>query len=489
MASGVHFRELGRWKHASTRHPRAIGDNIGAHPVTYDDAVDMAVQEAPALVGQGNPSGTAEPPSPRPSFSAIQSARRVWSAVSVPFWICVSRIGLGLVFAHLVVVLLPQAHQHLGEGTLSGGTWLGAFDRWDSAYYVGIAQHGYSLTHPSQTAFFPGYPMLITVVHALTFGTLGYVASAMVVSWAAFIGASVLLYRLGERLFSQRVALIATVLFCWFPASLFFISPYSEALFAFEIILFLTYLERHRYLAAAAVAACASATSPESVALTVTLLVAMALARQGVVRIVAYVALSGLGVGAYALFLWARFGHPFDFISVQQFWKRVETFPFVGLYRNVNALQHFFVGPGQPPGALLPTYANIKWVWILDDTALVVAAAATLALIAMAVTRRRTRAEGTLLVASETAAIPLPLVMVAAGIVLLAACTTISPYGLPVYASSEAEARFVSIAMPLYLAVALLIRRRTALICLAVGGCVMFALVFQALYNLGYWVT
>jgi hypothetical protein len=467
----------------------AIGATIDAHLVTYDDAVDMAVQEAPALVGHDDPSGHQEAATPGPASSPTQSARRVWSAISTPFWICASRIVLGVVFAHLVVVLLPQAHQHLSDGTLSGGSWLGAFDRWDSAFYVGIAQHGYSLTQPAQTAFFPGYPMLITVVHGITFGKLGYVASAMVVSWAAFIGAAALLYRLGERLFSQRVALIATVLFCWFPASLFFMSPYSEALFAFEIILFVTLLEHHRYLAAALVAAYASGTSPESVTLTITLLVVMVLARQGVARVVAYTALSGVGIGGYVVFLWARYGHPFDFVSVQKFWKRVETFPFVGLYRNVDALQHFFVGPGQPPGAKLPTYANIKWVWILDDTALVLASVVTLALIAMAVTRRRTGGEVTLAVASETAAIPLPLVLVAASIVLLAACTTISPYGLPVYASTEAEARFVSIAMPLYLAGALLIRRRTALICLAVGGCVMFALVFQALYNLGYWVT
>jgi hypothetical protein len=85
--------------------------------------------------------------------------------------------------------------------------------------------------------------------------------------------------------------------------------------------------------------------------------------------------------------------------------------------------------------------------------------------------------------------VPLPFIVTAVVIVLIAACTTISPYALPTYASSEGEARFVAVAMPLYLSGALLVRRRPALICFALGGCVVAALLFQALYNLGYWVT
>ena len=86
-------------------------------------------------------------------------------------------------------------------------------------------------------------------------------------------------------------------------------------------------------------------------------------------------------------------------------------------------------------------------------------------------------------------AIPLPLVVIAVVIVALAACTTISPYALPQYASSEGEERFVAIVIPLYLAGALMIRRWTGLICVALWGFVILTLVFQAMYNLGYWVT
>ena len=89
----------------------------------------------------------------------------------------------------------------------------------------------------------------------------------------------------------------------------------------------------------------------------------------------------------------------------------------------------------------------------------------------------------------ERGAVPLTFVVVMLVIVGIAACTTISPYALPTYASSEGQARFISVVFPLYVAAALLVRRYVALIGLAVAGSVALALLFQALYNLGYWVT
>jgi hypothetical protein len=459
--------------------------------VTYHDVVvETAVQEPSAL----------EAPERHERRVSAQghvgapTVWRLWSEISVPFWVSTSRIVVGLVFAHLILVLLPEAHQHIPiGGVLDHSTWLGAFDRWDSQYYLFIAQHGYPL-HPSglsqHTAFFPGYSLLITAVHGLTFGTLSYLASATVVSWLAFVGAAILLYRLAERRFSTRVALIATVLFCWFPTSFFFMAPYSEALFAFEILLVLTCLERNRFLAAALVAAYASATSPESVALTLALMVAVGVATKSVVRVVAYGAISGFGLGAYMLFLWNQFGTPFEFIDVQKSWARSEHFLFVGLYRNVQALEHYITGSGTArPNPLAPTFTNLKWVWILDDAALVLATVLALALIAMAIRRWRSPLASNLALPSENATIPPSYVIVSVVIVVIAACTTISPYALPQYASSEGEARFVSIAMPLYVSGALLIRRWASLISLAVAGSVILALLFQALYNLGYWVT
>ncbi len=128
-------------------------------------------------------------------------------------------------------------------------------------------------------------------------------------------------------------------------------------------------------------------------------------------------------------------------------------------------------------------------MWILNDAALVLATVVLLAMAALAVARWRDGRAATLALPDDRATIPWAYVIVGAVIVLIAACTTISPYALPQYASSEGEARFVSVVMPLYVGGAVLIRRWASLISLSVGGFVVLALLFQALYNLGYWVT
>jgi hypothetical protein len=286
------------------------------------------------------------------------------------------------------------------------------------------------------------------------------------------------------------VALVAVLLFCWVPTSVFFLSPYSEALFALEIAVVLSLLEREHFWAAAGVAAFASATSPESVALTLAIVVAAFIARRGLARIAGYAVVSGLGIAAYACFLWVRFGDPFEFVRALHDWRRSQLPPFVGLYRNVLALKDYLVGPGPPANGTAVTWSNLRLMWILDDLALVVATLLVLVLAWMCVSRWPSGARRAGAVAGgESAPIPASFVVVPAVIVALAACTTISPYARPVWASSESLARYVSVAVPLYVGAALIVRRSVGLVVFAVGTCAVAALLVQAMYNLGYWVT
>jgi hypothetical protein len=87
------------------------------------------------------------------------------------------------------------------------------------------------------------------------------------------------------------------------------------------------------------------------------------------------------------------------------------------------------------------------------------------------------------------ATIPASWLVVAVVIVLIAACTTIYPYGATHFSSTESEARFVSVVMPLYGGAAVLLRRRPALASMVVSVSVVAAVLFQVLYNLGYWMT
>jgi hypothetical protein len=416
---------------------------------------------------------------------------RVWRTSRLPFSIAASRIAIGVVFAHLVLTLFPQSRQHLAFGTLSNGTWFGAFDRWDSAYYTEIASHGYLAGQPGYSAFFPGYPALIWCVHTLTFGSLSYLRVGILVSWVSLVAASILLYRLTRRHFDERAALIATGLFCWFPASLFFLAPYSEALLVLELLVVVTLLDKKWFLVAALIAGYATATSPEAIVLIVAIVAAACLSRRGVARVAGYAAVSCAGLVAYGGYLWARYGSPIEFDKVQKLWHRSENPPFFGLYRNVVALLHYFQGPGPAPGGVTPTFTNVRYTWLFDDTALVVAAIATIGFAVLAARPWLERRRLGPAPASTPApfSIPSSFLIIAVGIMLIGACTTIYPYGASHFASTEGEARFVSVVFPIYIAGGYLLRRRPALLFWVLGSSVAAALLFQALYNLGYWVT
>jgi Gpi18-like mannosyltransferase len=399
-------------------------------------------------------------------------------------WLALSRIVAGVLVAHFALVLFPHSLLHSKVGTLSTGTWTGAFDRWDAAYYTTIAAHGYPAHAPDARAFFPGYPLVVHLAYELTGGVLSYVQVAWVVSSAAFVGAALLLAGLVGRRFGTRVAVVSTALFCWFPTSVFYLAPYSEALFALEILAVAALIQRGRWWWAALVTGYATATSPEAVVLTATLVVAALIARRGIWRTVAYALIGSFGVAGYMAFLGTRFGTPFAFTQVQTDFHRIVVFPFSGLVQNIGAIYQVLVAH-RPDVAVLPNlssdvlWSNIAWMWFVNDVALVSAVVALVVLVVRVVVDHRDRRP-------MGSRVPTHWLVVLAGLILIPSATVIHQGG---YVSTESAARLVGVAFPLYLGLALLVRRRPVPLIIGLGLSVGAALVVQVLFNLGYWVT
>jgi hypothetical protein len=166
----------------------------------------------------------------RDSWRALWSSRLiVWAA------------GVGYV---LLAGPGPLRHVFNPTGVTAGLGWLGdrlaaPAARWDAAWYLVIAQHGYSpqlgLATSARAAFFPLYPLLVGVV-----GSLGVplVIAGVAVSVAALAAALYGLHRLttlelgaatsfapGE---AARLAVLATALF---PTAFFLSAVYSESIY------------------------------------------------------------------------------------------------------------------------------------------------------------------------------------------------------------------------------------------------------------------
>jgi hypothetical protein len=184
-------------------------------------------------------------------------------------------VGVGAVLA---LGLKVKTSAFDPPGLTSGFGWLGdrlaaPGARWDSAWYLSIAQHGYEgfvhgAPQSSRGAFFPLYPALIGL-----FGRLGapLVPVGLLVSGGAFAVALYGLHRLtaleAPAPLRSDAARLSVLALAFFPMSFFFSAVYSESLFlALSIGAF--WSARHgRFVVACALAGCASATRNAGVVL------------------------------------------------------------------------------------------------------------------------------------------------------------------------------------------------------------------------------
>ncbi len=258
------------------------------------------------------------------------------------------------VWSRLAIWALAAATVLLFDGALnpSRGRWdtprlheLGAaadvWARWDSNWYLRIAEQGYSW--PSSTpAFFPGYPLLVAGLGRL----LGerFLLAGLVVSLAACAAAFALLYRLVAKRLGRSDAVRTVLYLALFPTSFFLGAVYGESLFLLLAIGTFVLAERGRLGWAAVVCGLALLTRAQGVALLPALAV-FAWRSQARAR---SLALLLVPVGMFLCFplaLEVWIGHGLAFVDAQRIWERslVPLGPLGGLVQAVG--EGDIVGP------------------------------------------------------------------------------------------------------------------------------------------------
>jgi hypothetical protein len=132
--------------------------------------------------------------------------------------------------------------------------------RWDSGWYLGIAQHGYEWNaglHGQQNiVFFPAYPLLTRGLSWVLWRGLddpGRVLWAgVIVSVVAFTFGLIYLYKLAARIAGDEMATVATSLLAAYPFALFFSGAYTEGLFLLAVCGTFYHFSRGEYWRAAA---------------------------------------------------------------------------------------------------------------------------------------------------------------------------------------------------------------------------------------------
>lgn len=219
------------------------------------------------------------------------------------------------------IVLFAAGNVGLRMLNPSGYTGLlNIWNKFDVGWYTQIAMYGYDIPGKNTANFFPLYPMLMSLVGHL-FSALGihnpYVAAGMLISWVAFLAASVVLYWLVAERFGRAVAMSSLLLLSVFPFSFFYGIAYTESIFLLAAVLAFYGVERKQWWLAAVAAAFAGSIRSLGIFVGAAVVLAYALdwlrTRHGWRWEVLWLAVTPMGLLAYLLYCWILFGDPFAY--------------------------------------------------------------------------------------------------------------------------------------------------------------------------------
>lgn len=282
----------------------------------------------------------------------------VWTDAVLPF--VLTRLVLLLVaFLTLQVIEEPWDMKawHVAPGGVSRGVEaakglpLAAGDklvdpwaRWDTGWYLSIAESGYSRDEGAQSSvtFFPMYPLLIKWFAGWPEGkSPRYVWSGWLISNAALLCGLVVLVGWLRREWDEGIARRTAWYLLVFPTSFFFSSVYSEGLFLLATVCALFQARNGRWLSAGGWGCVAALTRPPGFLLVIPLFVEYMAQRGWRCREVRGTALFLLlpvaGLGLYMAFLSWRFGDPLAFLHDQAKHSRQLSMPwdpFVEFFRS-----------------------------------------------------------------------------------------------------------------------------------------------------------
>jgi hypothetical protein len=209
--------------------------------------------------------------------------------------------------------------------------------RWDSVFFLRVAEHGYdAIAGKAAPAFYPLYPALVAGAGRALGGH--FVLGGIVVSLAASLGAFFLLHRVAEERLGVDGARRAVLYLAIFPTSFFLQAVYSESVYLLLALGAFLLAERRRYASAGAAAGLAMLSRPMGAAL-VPALALIAWRERERLRPLAGLALAPLLFLLYPLWLWIDTGHPWAFANTEKLWGRhLSPYgPFAGIWNGLRA--------------------------------------------------------------------------------------------------------------------------------------------------------
>jgi Mannosyltransferase (PIG-V) len=220
----------------------------------------------------------------------------------------------------------------------AGNALVAPLARWDSVWYLAIANDGYPADDPRRAAFFPLYPLLLRAAKALVGSPI---VAGVAVSLVCFGVALVLLHRLTALELGPAAADETVWALALFPAAVFFSAVYSEALYVMLSVGCIYAARTGRWAWAGTLGALGAATRSAGVLLAVPLAVMWVMRADGSARRrasdAAWIAFVPAGLASFCAALALGGGDAFAPLHAQDVWFRHFAGPFAGVWDGTAA--------------------------------------------------------------------------------------------------------------------------------------------------------
>lgn len=194
--------------------------------------------------------------------------------------------------------------------------FLAPWANFDGVYYLYIAGSGYTVDN---VGFFPVYPMIINLasLNSKSFSFEQFFV-ALILSSIIFLLGLLMFKKLIKLDYKEKIALSSIIFLLIFPASFFFATVYSEALFFLLAVSSFYFARKKQWFLASILGLLLSATRIVGIAIFPALLLEFYLQNKTLFsRKVFSIFLSPLGFIFYSLFNYFNFGNAFQFIKAQ----------------------------------------------------------------------------------------------------------------------------------------------------------------------------
>ena len=265
---------------------------------------------------------------------------------------------LASLFVHLFVSMVIRM---IADGDPNPIHALRIYADIDSIHYTEIAQYGYSNENLGYNVlsrgdraldlvFFPAYPTLISLLMCLIPDVM---ICAYLAAWIPWIGAGWMVYRLFRLDMPHDRAMFVLLLFCLFPAAIFYSVPMSESLFLLVTASSLYYARKQRWFLAGLFGMLSSATRSAGVLILAPLVAELAMqfdwkgfkpfrdpeTRHRLIRSAAWLLMVPVGILYYLSLNRMTTGSMFTFMEYQNYyWGQGMTWFFSGMADQMDRL-------------------------------------------------------------------------------------------------------------------------------------------------------